>query len=156
MAPFNSNLSLPLHPPASTTSNDEEDYDVYLFYPSRNQIYQRARQSSWEPSWDEGLWSSSDVSDVRLFFVASSQPATYVQCQPSSPTYSYDSDFVYPNPADEHGISVFGYSSLFRRGLWAQSRRISRRFDDFVAKIINAWRCLKMRFGRRAHSTSPV
>ncbi|TBU37004.1 hypothetical protein BD309DRAFT_932945 [Dichomitus squalens] len=138
MAPFNSNLSLPLHPPASTTSNDEEDYDVYLFYPSRNQIYQRARQSSWEPSWDEGLWSSSDVSD------------------PSSPTYSYDSDFVYPNPADEHGISVFGYSSLFRRGLWAQSRRISRRFDDFVAKIINAWRCLKMRFGRRAHSTSPV
>ncbi|EJF62877.1 hypothetical protein DICSQDRAFT_179580 [Dichomitus squalens LYAD-421 SS1] len=138
MAPSNSNLSLPLHPPASTTSNDEEDYDVYLFYPSRNQIYQRARQSSWEPSWDDGLWSSSDVSD------------------PSSPTYSYDSDFVYPNPADDHGISVFGYSSLFRRGLWAQSRRISRRFDDFVAKIINAWRCLKMCFGRRAHSTSPV
>ncbi|KAI1789006.1 hypothetical protein LXA43DRAFT_600175 [Ganoderma leucocontextum] len=121
----------------STCDGDDVEYDVYYFYPSRNRVYQPARQASpWDTTLDNDAPSSADVSVLSL------------------PSYSYNSDFVFPDPASVHGISTLGYSTLFRKGLWAQSRAITRRLDAFVARMMETCRSLKNRFRRRR--TPPV
>lgn len=123
-------------PRCVSLSSDEEDYDVYYFYPSRNRVYLvrhrlfprcslpllTPRQPASQPS-PFGASSSADVSVVRSPHVCRPRPAVHAPChQLSFPSYSYNSDFVFPDPANVHDISTFGYSALFGKGLWAQVR----------------------------------
>ncbi|KAI0723009.1 hypothetical protein C8Q76DRAFT_381486 [Earliella scabrosa] len=130
-------------------SDEDEEYDVYDFYPSQNHLYQRVFPSSdWvaPPTAPiEQVSSSSDLSDA-LGSVESLEILGYLHKLPPSPIFSYDSSFVFPDPSNnEHGIRSLGYSKLFRRGLWAKSSCITRRVDALFLKARSMFRALKAR-----------
>ncbi|PIL36861.1 hypothetical protein GSI_00551 [Ganoderma sinense ZZ0214-1] len=122
----------------TTPDGDDDEYDVYYFYPSLNRANELASQfTPFDASLDDNTPSYVSVL--------------------SFPSYSFNSDFVFPDPhVSVHDISTLGYSALFRRGLWAQSRCVSRRLNAFITRIKEACCSLKNRFRRHRRRTPPV
>lgn len=127
---------------ALSTPDSDEEYEVYYFYPSRNRIYQVCPHSfscgrchcPHATVGRQSILAFRPVPRQRRALVCGCLCGTFLSrllplhhhlcftCQLSFPSYSYNSDFVFPDPAAVHGISTLGYSVLFRRGLWAQVR----------------------------------
>ncbi|KAI0774010.1 hypothetical protein C8Q74DRAFT_1217929 [Fomes fomentarius] len=105
----------------------DDDYDEYLFYPSENRmIHLEPFLPSPAPEQidadHEYVSSSSDLSEVPWGSIQSLPHLDHLLKLPSSPTYSIDSSFVFPERVDDRGIRVLGYSKLFRTGLLAKPR----------------------------------
>ncbi|OSC98706.1 hypothetical protein PYCCODRAFT_966636 [Trametes coccinea BRFM310] len=113
--------------------NDEGDseYDVFLYYPSRNENYQFPTVIT-------------DVEDD-----ASSDSTTHNEPMIPSPTYTIDTAFSFPDTVDDDGISRLGYSKIFRTGLWAQSSRITEHLDVLIEKAFAKLRVLRQRLTGR-------
>ncbi|KAH9927140.1 uncharacterized protein BXZ73DRAFT_102729 [Epithele typhae] len=127
----------------------DEDYDVYLFYPSQNRVSQFS-----EPDWDSD--ACSDCSEVSPR--SSTSYTTEIDTPPGlsasvsslalSPTYTVDETFAFPDADPDDGISAMGYSKVFRAGFWAQSCRIPWTFGEVVALILGRLRRWKARLIR--------
>ncbi|KAI0370169.1 hypothetical protein BV20DRAFT_966778 [Pilatotrama ljubarskyi] len=118
--------------PSGVHGYDEDDeYDVYDFWPSRNALY---LHTSFCVETDRDTYSESTLSDYSVA---------------TSPTYSIDPNFRFPDTVDDIGISNMGYSRFFRTGLWAQSSRITKRLDAFLAKAVASLHSIKRHFARR-------
>ena len=134
-------------------SDDEwdEDYDVFLFYPSRNRVIGAGRQACYAPlantitpyhqqcenpswEWDDND-ASSGVLEVRSLSLSSVTPCQRARQHFPSPTYSVDPDFVFPDDGHDGGIASMGYSKIFRSGLWAQVRSPSHPMTWSVSLI---------------------
>ncbi|OBZ76974.1 hypothetical protein A0H81_03672 [Grifola frondosa] len=114
---------------------EEDDYEVYLFWPSSQQYalvhYDSQNYSVAALSDDD---DSLDVAEVS---------------PPLSPVYPSVSDFAFPDtPASDDEMSQVGYSRLFRSGLFFDSKSISKRFDKLLAKTADRFRSMKKRFSR--------
>ncbi|KAI0356530.1 hypothetical protein OH77DRAFT_208699 [Trametes cingulata] len=108
--------------PSGVHAYDEDvEYDVLYFYPSRNELY---LSTSYCVEADRDRYSESTISEYSVA---------------TSPTYSIDPTFRFPDVVDDGGISSMGYSRFFRMGLWAQA----------VAKLHS----LKRHFARRTPTT---
>ncbi|KAI0676969.1 hypothetical protein C8Q78DRAFT_987475 [Trametes maxima] len=124
----------------------DEEYDVYYFWPSRNE-FSRVPPPAFSTQWGDDSASEWTISDHSL---------------PTSPTYSTDMRFTFPETVGDVDISNMGYSRFFRTGLWAQhlrvkslqSSRITKRVDAFLAMAVAKIHSLKRRFSRQASSTN--
>ncbi|KAI0824681.1 hypothetical protein BC628DRAFT_1419794 [Trametes gibbosa] len=117
----------------SSGADEDVDYDVFYFYPSRNEL--RARPAFYM-DWDDDSCSESSLSDCSVT---------------ASPTNSVGPTFAFPDTVNDNSISEMGYSNFFRTGLWAQSAH--RQLDALVEKAL-----AKLHFLRRllARHTSPT
>ncbi|RDX53258.1 hypothetical protein OH76DRAFT_1480264 [Lentinus brumalis] len=136
--------SLPPRRRIFTTAHDEEEeYDVYDFFPSQNRFYMRLRLSSEADESDTFIHSSSDHVDS----IDSLPALDHLRKLPSPPDVQAP-ELAFPERVDVSGIQRQGYSRIFRTGLWAQSR-ITRRLDAFIAKTMARLRSLKRCLTRR-------
>ncbi|KAH9894370.1 hypothetical protein C8Q73DRAFT_790915 [Cubamyces lactineus] len=116
--------------PSDAYYHDDEDveYDVFLYWPSRNELRQHSLVSVFDDTASETTEPESPTDE--------------------SPTYTGDSAFSFPAAVDDVGISSMGYSKVFRTGLWAQSSCITRRLDAFIANAFAKLRAFRRRFSR--------
>ncbi|KAI9001300.1 hypothetical protein BD414DRAFT_474244 [Trametes punicea] len=110
--------------------DQDEEYDVLYFWPSRNEL---SRRPTFYVEWDEDT---------------SSESTTYDEPMIMSPTYTVDTDFSFPDTVDDNDISSMGYSKFFRMGLWAQPSRITKHLDVFIAKAMAKLRSFRRHFAR--------
>ncbi|EIW61902.1 uncharacterized protein TRAVEDRAFT_44723 [Trametes versicolor FP-101664 SS1] len=130
-------------------ADEDEEYDEYVFYPSRNELHLVLPTTSPEflsppPSfhhrpafyteWDDETGSEFTVSDCSMA---------------TSPTYSVDPTFNFADTVDDVGISSMGYSVLFRRGLWAQSSPIVKKLDAIIKQAVARLQSFKKHFARQ-------
>jgi len=108
---------------------DDEEYDTYLFWSSTGHMV----RSSWDSFevFEEHLPETqfNDQFDTPDEFESPYFP-------PLSPTYSIDSNFVFPDVASERNIGILEYSKLFRSGLFLRSRNLTRRLDYFMRRLL--------------------
>ncbi|RPD66676.1 hypothetical protein L226DRAFT_529084 [Lentinus tigrinus ALCF2SS1-7] len=126
--------------------DEEEEYDVYYFFPSQNRVYSRLRLSP-EAAEDERAFTFTSDSEVSSI---DSLPALeHLRKLPSSPPDARIPELVFTGQVEDCDIKRFGYNQTFRTGLWAQSRRFTRRLDAFIAKAMARLRSLKRCLTRR-------
>ncbi|KAH9850067.1 hypothetical protein C2E23DRAFT_887778 [Lenzites betulinus] len=120
----------------SRPSYDDEDpdYDVYDFYPSRNEL---RLHSSFYMDWEHDE-ASSDSSESECSVI-------------TSPTYTIDPSFAFPDAVNDNNISNMGYSKFFRTGLWAQSAH--RQLDALLENTLAKLRFLKKLLARHTSQT---
>ncbi|KAI0699438.1 hypothetical protein BC835DRAFT_571095 [Cytidiella melzeri] len=142
----------------------EADYDVYLFWPSSSPqvlvpanaryadvkvgegsvvVLRRVESFLRSHALDKLTWQSQDTlsptelhsdtdDELDELELGSSQLLNF------TPTFSFDSDFVFPeNNRSTDGLDANGYSKLFRMGLVSKSRGITRQLDNILK---SAWR----------------
>ncbi|KAI0763262.1 hypothetical protein BC629DRAFT_978990 [Irpex lacteus] len=133
-------------------ADEEYDYDEYLFWPSSaphilvpangaEHSGLEVPQSPAEPSpssTTETVSHADELDALDLGLESGSQVLTF------SPTvtFTFNPDFVFPEPDASHSLDENGYSRLFRTGLFSKSRRFTRRLDEFLK---SAWKSLKER-----------
>ncbi|KAL7282190.1 hypothetical protein ACG7TL_003659 [Trametes sanguinea] len=121
-----------VHSNAQFDDETDSDYEVFLFYPSRNEHHQ------------------FPAVITNLEDDASSDGTAHDEPMIASPTYTIDTDFSFPDTVHDDGISRLGYSKIFRTGLWAQrSSRITEHLDALIEKAFAKLRALRQRLARR-------
>ncbi|KAI0094235.1 hypothetical protein BDY19DRAFT_999493 [Irpex rosettiformis] len=106
---------------------EDDDYDVYLFWPSSSQVLvpvDTRHVEEFEPVSPLDLHSDFDDELDELDLGLS-------QLRNFEPTWSFDSDFVFPDTASLQE-DAYGYSRLFRMGLVSKSRSFTRELDTLL------------------------
>ncbi|KAI0637910.1 hypothetical protein C8Q77DRAFT_397833 [Trametes polyzona] len=143
-----------VHPTGGALSEDqdEEEYDVYYYWPSRNEVALVYPPASLGP-----FRAPQRVEQRPVLFVDSDDDARSETTISDysvivSPTCSVDPGFAFADTVNDVGISSMGYSRFFRMGLWAQSARITKRGVALLEKTVARLHILQRYLGRQASS----
>ncbi|GJE86150.1 hypothetical protein PsYK624_022300 [Phanerochaete sordida] len=126
--------------PSRRREDEAEEYDVYLFWPSspeshallseqlsRGNVSQQASSPTvYRPSTDTARRASAYPSVYRPSLDSEDGVDILAAARPSSPSYSFISDYVFPEREPETVMDVAGYSRIFTAGLTLTSRQITR------------------------------
>lgn len=132
---------------------EEDEYDVYLFWPSSPASHvllserltqgQRAEAASptlgHRPRHNEHGASASPSTSYPSVYRPSidsddgMQPARMIP--PPSPTYSFISDYTFPEREQETSMDVAGYSRIFTAGLALTSWQITQQIGTFYRDL---------------------
>lgn len=122
-------------------AQDDEEYDTYLFWSSTGHMVRS--------SWDSFEVFEEHHPETRFndqYDTTNELDSPYFQ--PLSPTYSIDSNFLFPDVNSERNIGILEYSRLFRSGLFLRSRNLTRRFDYFMRRLFRRLEATKRWFSR--------
>ncbi|CDO74553.1 hypothetical protein BN946_scf184632.g10 [Trametes cinnabarina] len=112
--------------------HDDGEYDVFYYYPSRNELLQ----------------FPADFRDIEDD--ASSEYTIYDEgMKIVSPTYTIDPEFSFADNVDDGPVASMGYSRTFQLGLFSQSSRITKRLDAFIEKTLATIRSFRQHFTRQ-------
>ncbi|GJE86155.1 hypothetical protein PsYK624_022350 [Phanerochaete sordida] len=138
--------------PSRRRNDEDEDYDVYLFWPSSPESHvllsERLSRGTLSevssptlhnaPASNEGHLSTyPSVYRPSIDSEDGMQAASIIP--PPSPTYTFVSDYVFPEREQETGMDVAGYSRIFTAGLALTSRQITRQIGTFYRDLQRAF-----------------